>query len=288
MKIKAIQAHADKVVLPHHVSLSISNAPNDLEIPPPIGSGTFLKCSRKNGKTLYGILTAQHISEKVMPKSHKPEVKIRTCLLIYKFKGWIGLSIKKGAETLGCSVQPMMFYNKSSKIPLSDKNISTFPDISFILLGVNGYPTCECIDESSFYNWDGNPTIEVENTNIFSAFFRGAAPPKWEGSSYMNTFTAITGGEELKTDRDSMVQCWKIPCPERVPIHGASGAGFWRMDCSKRPYRKSLCGVIVAQSEDCICIDAMGEESIHAMFNEMLETIPEKLLKDYETIHAKQ
>jgi hypothetical protein len=154
-------------VLKYHVSLGSYLGYS--ELPPPIGSGTFIKFSVLS-HMVYGILTAAHII-----KDLKFGLLGQPAL--------VGLSKFQNGNTIACSVSFRCIYGCAETEGFhSDSNDGYRPDIAFIVLGIDGrLPNHELITESSFYDLDTNKDLAMYDPQIASAFYRGAAPPRPDG-----------------------------------------------------------------------------------------------------------
>ncbi len=220
-------------VLKFHVSLGIYLGFS--ELPPPIGSGTFVRFSTLE-HVVYGILTAAHIVKDL--KFGLPGQP-----------AFIGLSKLQNRDTVACSVSFSYIYGCVEIEGFhSDSDNGYRPDIAFIVLGINGHlPNHELITESLFYDLDSNEEFVMHDPQIASAFYRGAAPKRPDG--LLDTAVCIGGGERLRFDEKAHLQYWEIPNDTNKSIAGGSGAGFWRFYYEKEQITPSFEGVII--SEEC-------------------------------------
>lgn len=218
-------------VLKFHVSLG--SYLGSSELPPPIGSGTFVKFSTL-AYVVYGILTAAHVVKDL--KFGLPGQP-----------AFVGLSKPQNGDTVACSVSfPYIYSCVEIEGFHSDSDDSYRPDIAFIALGIDGrLPNHELITESLFYDLDSNEELITYDPQIASAFYRGAAPKRPDG--LLDTAVCIGGGERLRSDDKAHLQYWEIPNDTNKSIAGGSGAGFWRFYCEKQQITPSLEGVIISE-----------------------------------------
>lgn len=218
-------------VLKFHVSLG--SYLGSSELPPPIGSGTFVKFSTL-AHVVYGILTAAHV------------VKDLKFGLLGR-PAFVCLSKLQNGETVACSVSfPYIYGCVEIEGFHSDSDNVYRPDIAFIALGIDGrLPNHELITESLFYDLDSNKELVMYDPQIASAFYRGAAPKRPDG--LLDTAVCIGGGERLRFDDNAHLQYWEIPNDTSKSIAGGSGAGFWRFQCEKEQITPSLEGVIISE-----------------------------------------
>lgn len=218
-------------VLKYHVSLG--SYLGSSELPPPIGSGTFVKFSTLT-HVVYGILTAGHVVK---------DLKFG----LLDQPAFIGLSKLQNGDTIACSVSFQYIYAcVEIKGFHSESNDGYKPDIAFIALGIDGrLPNHELITESLFYDLDTNNGLVMYDPQIASAFYRGAAPKRPDG--LLDTAVCIGGGERLRFDDKANLQYWEIPNDTNKSIAGGSGASFWRFQCEKRQITPSLEGIIISE-----------------------------------------
>jgi hypothetical protein len=229
-------------VLGHHVSLGVSSGIPSLLLPPPIGSGTFVRFALPSG-TMYGILTAAHVIEAWLETANNGK-----CIVLSK--------PQKG-NTVACSCTGLFIFYTPSKVYVG------CPDIAFIAFGVDEQlPKHELIENSLFCDLDSIDELGLSNKQIFSGFFRGAAEKRADG--LLDTFAALGGGESLISE--GCYQYWAIPNTSRQSISGASGAGFWRFLYEKGILRKSLEGVIIAEGPHYDYIKAMAVPYLYETF----------------------
>lgn len=243
--------HIEAHILAYHVSLGSYLGSSVL--PPPCGSGTFVKFAIPS-HTVYGILTAAHVVKEL-----KFGMKGQPVL--------IGLSKLLNGDTIACA-SPFFYIHACASIEgfNSTSNNAYRPDIAFIALGIDDQlPKHELIDSSSFYDLDGHTDLVEHDPQIASAFFRGAAPQRPDG--LLDTAVHIGGGELLKRDNPFDTPYWSIPNTSNKSIAGGSGAGFWRFDCGKELITKSLEGVIISEEETTYSFfEAMASEYIYGTF----------------------
>lgn len=218
-------------VMKYHVSLG--SYLGSSELPPPIGSGTFVKFSIPS-HTIYGILTAAHVIKDLR-------------FGIAGQPSFVGLSKIQNGDTIACSVSfPYIYGCVETKGFNSESNEGYRPDIAFIGLGIDGrLPVHELITGSSFYDLDTNVDLVMYDPQIASAFYRGAAPIRPD--ELLDTAVYIGGGEKLKLDDQTHLQYWEVPNTSNKSISGGSGAGFWRFQCGEQPMIASLEGVIISE-----------------------------------------
>ncbi len=238
---------ASKHVLLHHVSIGDSWGNPNIPLPPPNGSGTFVWFKIEAG-IVYGILTAAHVA--------------RWLKLGRNSQGqFIGLSKLQNNESVACSVTFKFIHHVA---PINRfhiySNEAYRPDIAFIALGLNRFPSHELLENSLFYDLDSNIEFGFEeDQKILSAFFRGAChDDEISDDGYMNTPLCLGGGEIIKHDKETDIQYWKIPNTSQKSIGGGSGAAFWRFRYNGEILRKSLEGVIIAEGEDFNHIEAIA------------------------------
>lgn len=218
-------------VLRFHVSLG--SYLGSSELPPPIGSGTFVKFSIL-AHVVYGILTAAHVIKDL--KFGLPGQP-----------AFVGLSKLQNGDTVACSASfPYIYACVEIEGFQSDSDNPYKPDIAFIALGIDGcLPNHELITESFFYDLNSNKELILNDPQIASAFYRGAALPRPDG--LLDTAVCIGGGETLRFDDKAHLQYWEIPNDTNKSIAGGSGAGFWRFYCEKEQITPSLEGVIISE-----------------------------------------
>lgn len=240
-------------ILAHHVSLGDSPGKAEMISPPPNGSGTFVKFSIQEDIIAYGILTADHIARWLkFGKNDNHQ--------------FLGLSKLQNADTIACSVTFFFTYHI---VPIeelhSPSGYGYRPDIAFIALGINGrLPNHELINDSLFYDLDSNQELELFNTQIFSAFYKGAGKIRPDG--LLDTCVEFGGGETLKFDEKADLQYWQVPNTSGDSIGGGSGAGFWRFLYKNGTLYKSLEGVIIAEGEKCDYFEAMETSYLYNTF----------------------
>jgi len=218
-------------VLKYYVSLG--SYLGSSELPPPIGSGTFVKFSIL-AHVVYGILTAAHV------------VKDLKFGLLGQ-PAFVGLSKLQNGKTIACSASfPYIYGCVEIEGFHSNSDNAYKPDIAFIALGIDGLlPNHELITESLFYDLDSNKELVMYDPQIASAFYRGAAPKRPDG--LLDTAVCIGGGERLRSDDKAHLQYWEIPNNTNKSIAGGSGAGFWRFYCEKQQITPSLEGVVISE-----------------------------------------
>lgn len=239
-------------VLSYHVSLGSYFGSTDL--PLPIGSGTFVKFS-VSSHIFYGILTAAHVIKDLkFGIAGQPSA--------------IGLSKLINGNTVASIVPFPYIYARASIEGFQSKSKKAYrPDIAFIFLEIDKHlPNPELIANSIFYDLDAHIDLIVDDPQIISAFYRGAAPIRPDG--LLDTAVCIGGGECLKFDGETQIQYWKIPNNLNESIAGASGAGFFRFDCNNRILIPSLEGVIV--SEDDLTYSSIEAISSSYLYNTFL------------------
>ncbi len=224
--LKKLFNNIKKHVLDFHVSLGSYKSSSAL--PPPIGSGTFVKFSNL-AHVVYGILTAAHVAKEL------------------KDQPFLGLSKPLNRDTVACGVSFLyIHFLVEHKGFQSDSGDGYNPDIAFIRLDIDGRLTShKLITESHFWDLDSNKELGMNDPQIVSAFFRGAASKRPDG--LLDTALCIGGGESLRFDDEAGLQYWEIPNNTNKSIAGGSGAGFWRFHCEKEQITPSLEGVITAE-----------------------------------------
>lgn len=258
--------HIEEHVLSYHVSLSSYLA--SPELLPPTGSGTFVKFLLSS-HTIYGILTAAHVL-----KDLKFGIK--------GFPAFIGLSKLFKGDTISCLSQFLYIYLLvSTKGFYSNSNEAYRPDIAFITLGINTHPDHALLKNSSFYDLDNYTGFEIDNPQIASAFYRGAAPLRADG--LLDTKVCIGGGESLKLDDETQSLYWQIPNTSNESIKGASGAGFWRFDCNQQTPIASLEGVVT--SEDVLSYSSFEAVSPSFLYENFLRGLKDTLMKALPSLH---
>ena len=251
--LEKLLQEASEHILSHHVSLGDSPGDPSILSPPPNGSGTFVRFSITEGMVVHGILTAAHVARWL--KFGRNDT--------HQF---LGLSKLHKGDTIACSVTfPFIYHIAPLEGFHSTSNEGYRPDIAFIALGINQrLPSHELLIESSFFDLDSNEELELSNSQIFSAFYKGAGKTRPDG--LLDTYVAFGGGETLKFDEKSGVQYWRVPNTSGESIAGGSGAGFWRFIKSQGALRKSLEGVIIAEGENCNYFEAMETEYLYGTF----------------------
>ncbi len=241
----------EKHVLKYHVSLG--SYLGSSELPPSVGSGTFVKFSTL-AHVVYGILTAAHV------------VKDLKFGLLGQ-PAFIGLSKLQNGDTIACSVS-FQYIHGCVEIEgfHSESDDGYRPDIAFISLGIDGLlPNQELITESLFYDLDTNKDLIMYDPQIASAFYRGAAPQRPDG--LLDTSVCIGGGERLRFDDKANLQYWEIPNDTNKFIAGGSGAGFWRFQREKQQITSSLEGVIISEERSNYSyFEAMSTSYIYEAF----------------------
>lgn len=245
-------------VLKYHVSLG--NHLGGSELPPPIGSGTFVKFSIPS-HTIYGILTAAHVIRNLkLEETEQP--------------AFVGLSKLHNGETIACSAPSSYIHCYAEIKGFASPSADGYrPDIAFILLGIDECLTDqELITNSSFWDLDANVSLVINDRQIASVFYRGAAPKRPDG--LLDTAVCIGGGEILKFDDQAHLYYWEVPNTSNKSIRGGSGAGFWRFDCNKQTIVASLEGVVISEESFTYSFfEAMSPSSLYDDF------LPK--LKDY-------
>lgn len=240
-------SEASEYVLAHHVSLGGSYANPAMPLPPPNGSGTFVRFKIDEG-IIYGILTAAHVA--------------RWLKFGRNSQGqFLGLSKPQNADTIACSVTFHFIHHVAPLDRFHAYSHEAYrPDLAFIALGLNRYSNHELLHNSRFFDLDANSEFGfVEDPCILSVFFRGAChDSEISADGYMNTPLCIGGGEVIKHDTKTNIQYWEIPNTSRKSIGGGSGAGFWRFRYEEGELKKSLEGVIIAEAENFSHIEAMA------------------------------
>lgn len=238
-------------VLKYHVSLG--SYLGSSELPPPIGSGTFVKFSTL-AHIVYGILTAAHVV-----KDLKFGLLGQPAL--------IGLSKLQNGDTIACSASFQFIYGCVEAEGFHSESDDAYrPDIAFIALGVDGrLPNHELITESLFYDLDTNKELVMHDPQIASAFYRGAAPQRPDG--LLDTAVCIGGEERLRFDDKATLQYWEIPNDTHKSISGGSGAGFWRFHCEKQQITPSLEGVVISEERSNYSyFEAMSSSYLYETF----------------------
>jgi hypothetical protein len=246
--LEKILDEASEHILAHHVSLG-SPSPAGASLPPPNGSGTFVRFSIQQGFVVYGILTAAHVMRWLkFGRNDQGE--------------FVGLSKLQKGNTLACSITfPFVYHIASIEHFHSQSTAGYRPDIAFVALGINErLPDHELIQGSSFYSLDDNQELKLNNQQIFSAFCKGAGKVRPDG--LLNTFVAFGGGEFLING----AQSWAIPNTTRESIAGASGAGFWRFFYDDGALSKALEGVVIAEGGDYDYVEAMATPYLYDIF----------------------
>ncbi len=244
---------AETHVLSHHVSLGVSPGDPGNTSPPPLGSGTLVcLCVEKNVK-VYGILTAAHV------------VKLLE-FGVNNNREFLGLSKLLNGNTIACSVTFSFIFCIASKQGFYSSSRNGYkPDIAFIALGINGLmPNHELLLNSSFYDLDSNKELMLDDTQVFSIFYKGAGNIRPDG--LLNTFLAIGGGEVLKYDETTNVQYWLVTNTSQESIEGGSGAGFWRCKCVNGGLHKSLEGVVIAEGINKDYFEALSPSYLYDTF----------------------
>jgi hypothetical protein len=238
-------------LLKYHVSLG--SYLGSSELPPPIGSGTFVKFSTLS-RVIYGILTAAHV------------VKDLKFGLLGQ-PAFVGLSKLLNGETIACSVSFQRIYACAEVKGFNSNSKDGYrPDIAFIALGMDGHlPNHELITNSLFYDLDINKELVIYDPQIASAFYRGAAPFRPDG--LLDTAVCIGGGEILRYDDNAHLHYWEIPNDTSKSISGGSGAGFWRFECAKQQITPSLEGVVISEeSSNYSYFEAMSSSYLYETF----------------------
>jgi hypothetical protein len=249
----------EEYVLKYHVSLG--SYLGSSELPPPIGSGTFVKFNTLT-HVVYGILTAAHVVKDL--KFGLPGQP-----------AFIGLSKLQNGDTIACSVS-FQYIDACVEIEgfHSESDDGYRPDIAFIALGIDGR-NHELITESLFYDLDTNHGLVMDDPKIASAFYRGAAPKRPDG--LLDTAVCIGGGERLRFDDKANLQYWVIPNDTNKSIAGASGAGFWRFQCEKQQITPSLEGIIISEERSNYSyFEALAISYLHEGFLPKLKEFYEK------------
>ncbi len=253
-------------VLRFHISLgSYLGSP---EVPPPIGSGTFVKFSIL-AHVVYGILTAAHVVKGL--KFGLPGQP-----------AFVGLSKLQNTDTVACSVSfPYIYACVEIEGFHSNSDNAYKPDIAFIALGIDGcLPNHELITESLFYDLDSNKELVMYDPHIASAFYRGAAPTRPDG--LLDTAVCIGGEEKLRFDDKAHLQYWELPNDTSKSIAGGSGAGFWRFYCEKEQITPSLEGVIISEERSNYSyFEALATPYLYEDFLPKLKKFSEKNLSDF-------
>lgn len=245
-------SEASEYVLAHHVSLGNSYANPSIPLPPPNGSGTFVRFKIDAG-IVYGILTAAHVARWLrFGRNNQGE--------------FLGLSKPQNTDSIACSVTFPFIHHVA---PLDRFHVYSHeayrPDLAFIALGLNRYANHELLHNSNFFDLDANIELGfMEDPLILSFFFRGAChTSEISTDGYMNTSLCIGGGEVIRHDTETNIQYWEIPNTSRKSIGGGSGAGFWRFRYEGEVLKKSLEGVIIAEAESFSHIEAMASPYLY-------------------------
>jgi hypothetical protein len=244
--------YIEKHVLSYHVSLGSYLGYS--ELPTPTGSGTFVKFSISS-HSIYGILSAAHVVKD----------------LKFGLKGgpsYIGLSKLQKGDTVACIAPFPYIYGIASIQGFQSNSRDAYkPDIAFIALGIDEHlPKHDLITLSSFYDLDGHIDLITHDSQIASAFYRGAAPKRPDG--LLDTAVHIGGGELIKYDDEAMLHYWQVPNELHKSISGGSGAGFWRFDCNQQIIVPSLEGVVI--SEESISYSYFEALSPSYLYDEFL------------------
>ncbi len=253
----------EEYVLKYHVSLG--SYLDSSELPPPIGSGTFVKFSTL-AHVVYGILTAAHVIK-----------GLKFGLLGQPT--FVGLSKLQNGDTVVCSASFQYIYGCVEIEGFHSESDDGYrPDIAFIALGIDDrLPNHELITESLFYDLDTNKGLVIYDSQIASAFYRGAAPQRPDG--LLDTAVCIGGGERLRFDDKANLQYWEIPNDTHKSIAGGSGAGFWRFQCEKQQITPSLEGVIISEKRsNYSCFEALATPYLYEEFLPELKEFCEKNL----------
>ncbi|OGN55182.1 MAG: hypothetical protein A3D96_06560 [Chlamydiae bacterium RIFCSPHIGHO2_12_FULL_44_59] len=260
---EALLNKIEEHVLKYHVSLG--SYLGSSELPPPIGSGTFVKFSTL-AHVIYGILTAAHV------------VKDLKFGLLGQ-PAFVALSKLQNGDTVACSVSFQYIYGCVEIEGFHSESDDGYkPDIAFIALGIDGrLPNHELITESLFYDLNTNNEWVMYDPQIASAFYRGAAPKRPDG--LLDTAVCIGGGERLRFDDKANLQYWEIPNDTHKSIAGGSGAGFWRFQCEKQQITPSLEGVIISEERSTYSsFEALATPYLYEDFLPKLKEFCEKNL----------
>jgi hypothetical protein len=183
---------------------------------------------------------------------------------------FVGLSKLQNSDTIACSVTfPFIYHIAPIDHFHSTSNDGYRPDIAFIALGINGYPSHELIHNSLFYDLDYNQELELFHEQVFSSFYKGTGKIRPDG--LLDTCITFGGGEVLKFDEKMGIQYWEIPNTSGDSISGASGAGFWRFIFERGILRVSLEGVIIAEGCKYDHIEAMEASYLYDYFLPLLK-----------------
>jgi hypothetical protein len=242
-------------------------------LPAPTGSGTFVKFSIPS-HTIYGILSAAHVVKDLkFGLQGKPS--------------YIGLSKLQSGDTIACIAPFSYIYGIAAIEGLKSNTGDAYkPDIAFIALGIdNQLPEHDLINRSSFYDLDGHIDLVVHDSQIASAFYRGAAPKRPDG--LLNTAVHIGGGELLKYDDEAKLHYWQVPNELHKSISGGSGAGFWRFDCNKPIRVPSLEGIIISEeAETYSYFEALSPSYLYDDFLPKLKDVCRKNLNWFSRISS--